>query len=272
MTSLFSVKNIQVVINGRKIIKNLNLEVGAGEIVAIMGPNGSGKSTLAMALTGHPLYQTKSSTIRLNDEEISALPAEERARKGLFLAFQQPVAVPGVSLSGFLRLSKNTILNYRSQNSRSLSKTGCPTGTWLKQNHNSHNPVNITQFLTELKKDARLLNLPEDFLKRHLNDGLSGGEKKKTEALQALILKPRLAIFDEIDTGLDIDALKTVALAITRLSREKTGIIVITHYHRLLKYLKPDRICILINGQIVKEGKENLARILEKRGYGPFLN
>lgn len=284
MTTLLSIKHLRVNIGKKEIIKDLNLEINPGEIVAIMGPNGSGKSTLALSLAGYPKYKIKTSPfvkttgdkqksiIKINGEDITDLTPDERAKRGLFIAFQQPVAIPGVNVTSFLRMAANKIYQFQSQQPSFKNQANCPTGSWLKTVENGQKNIPIAQFLEALKKAARELSLPEDFLKRFLNDGFSGGEKKKLEALQALVLKPKVAIFDEIDTGLDIDALKIVALAINKLAKEKTGIIVITHYQRILQYLKPTKIHILVNGKIVKTGTGSLALELEKNGYSSFLN
>lgn len=278
MTTLLSIQHLKVNIGKKEIIKDLNLEINPGEIVAIMGPNGSGKSTLALSLAGYPLYKIKNKSaswrtkIKINGEDITNLTPDERAKRGLFMAFQQPVAIPGINVTSFLRMALNKISQYQNQQLAKNKTAGCPTGTWLKNSDGAQKIVPIAQFLETLKKAAKELVLPEDFLKRCLNDGFSGGEKKKLEALQALVLKPKVAIFDEIDTGLDIDALKIVAMAINKLAKEKTGILVITHYQRILKYLEPAKIHILVAGKIVKTGTGSLAAELEKNGYTPFLN
>ncbi len=274
MTTLLSVKHLKVNIDGKEIIKDLNLEINPGEIVAIMGPNGSGKSTLALTLAGYPKYKIsgKNSKINLDGMDITNSTTDERAKRGLFIAFQQPVAIPGVNVTSFLRMAANKIYQFQSQQPSSKKLANCPTGSWLKTVENGQKNIPIAQFLETLKKAAKELSLPEDFLRRFLNDGFSGGEKKKLEALQALVLKPKVAIFDEIDTGLDIDALKIVALAINKLAKEKTGVLVITHYQRILSYLKPNKIHILVKGKIVKTGTKSLAKELEKNGYAPFLN
>lgn len=241
MKNLLVISNLSVSLEEKTILKNINLKVGSDEIHAIMGPNGSGKSSLAMALAGHPKYHLKkNSRILLNGKDIHKLSPEKRAKLGLFVAFQQPMAIPGVNVLNLLRLATTT------QNSPLSS---------------------FSDFLANLRKHAKTLKVPEEMLKRSLNDGFSGGEKKKMEALQAQTLKPKLAIFDEIDTGLDVDALKLVAKTISELAKKQTGIIIITHYQRLLKYLKPDYVHILVSGQIVKSGLKSLSKQIDKTGY-----
>ncbi|MBI3385354.1 Fe-S cluster assembly ATPase SufC [Candidatus Gottesmanbacteria bacterium] len=242
---MLAISSLTVSLEDKVILKNINLKVHPGEIHAIMGPNGSGKSSLAMTIAGNPKYFVKrNSRIKLNTMDIAKLSPDKRAKLGLFMAFQQPLAIFGVSVLNLLRLASTT--------------TNSPLSSF-------------TEFLSSLRQKASALQIPEEMLKRSLNDGFSGGEKKKMEALQAQVLKPKLAIFDEIDTGLDIDALKLVAKTIKELAKKETGIIIITHYQRLLKYIKPDYVHILINGQIVKSGPSSLAQQVEKSGYEKYL-
>ncbi|MFZ5845417.1 MAG: Fe-S cluster assembly ATPase SufC [Patescibacteria group bacterium] len=259
------IKNLNVWLDKREILKGVSLTVESGEIHALMGPNGSGKSTLAYALMGHPGYQLKIKNskckIEINDKDISQLPTEDRAKAGLFLALQAPIAIPGVSVANLLRASYQEMY-------------GKKTTARVRQ---VQNPVlarrfqvadfSPEEFNREIRENARQLHLPESFLSRGVHDGLSGGEKKKVEMLQALMLRPKFAIFDEIDTGLDVDALKLVASGIKLLKNQGTGVLVITHYQRILKYLKPDKVHILVNGRIVDSGANTLAKKIEREGY-----
>jgi Fe-S cluster assembly ATP-binding protein len=271
------VKNLFISIEGKEILHGISLSVKPGEVHAIMGPNGSGKSTLSYALMGHPAYRiaeggmqkaeiTKlKSSILLNGSEISLIPTELRAKAGLFMAMQSPVAVPGVTVLNILR--------------EAYTETHRKVG--MKIPHNIENPilarrfmvsdVPITEFMSRINGFAKKLNLAESLLTRGIHDGFSGGEKKKVEMLEALILNPKYAIFDEIDTGLDVDALKTVSTGIGILKSQGAGILVITHYQRILKYLKPDVVHILVNGRIVDSGDSGLAKIIEKDGYSKYI-
>jgi Fe-S cluster assembly ATP-binding protein len=268
-----SINNLTVSVENKEILHGLSLVVKPGEIHAVMGPNGSGKSTLAYALMGHPNYlkavdgrRKAEKAIVLNGNDISDLPTDGRAKAGLFLAMQSPIAIPGVSVINLLREG------YQEINSAKTSPI---------PKLNSENPVlarrfnvadlTIAEFMGQIKKLAKKLAINESLLTRGIHDGFSGGERKKIEMLEALILKPKYAIFDEIDTGLDVDALKTVAAGITLLQSQKTGIIVVTHYQRILKYLKPDFVHILVNGKIVDSGKSELAKEIENAGYKKYL-
>ncbi len=268
---LFTIKNLQASVAGKEVLKNINLTVKSGEIHAIMGPNGSGKSTLAYTLMGHPEYKVKrqkskgKSEIKLGNKNIIEFPTEERARAGLFLAMQTPVAVPGVTVINLLREAYQSLYG----------------GKQIQPKTTSHNPVflrrwqgdglTLPQFMTTLKSQADFLGLNETMLTRSINDGFSGGEKKKLEMLQALVLHPQFAIFDEIDTGLDVDALETVAKAIKLLAGQGTGVLIITHYQRILKYLKPDYVHILVAGNIVECGTAKLDKPIDAEGYHKFL-
>lgn len=239
---MLTISNLQVEAEGKQILKGVDLQVKAGEIVAVMGPNGSGKSTLAYVLAGHPQYQVKNGKIKLDGKEISRLSADKRARAGLFLALQYPVAVAGVGLNNFLRLAYQDIKGKK---------------------------IMPFEFREKLMAAAKLLKLPKSFLDRSVNEGFSGGEKKKTEILQMIILKPKLAILDEIDSGLDIDALKIVAEAINlaKKTNPKMGIMLITHYQRILNYIQPDRVAVMKQGRVVKVGSRQLVKELERFGY-----
>ncbi len=240
----FSINNLHVqTINEKKILRGVSLEVKTGQIHAIMGPNGSGKSTLAQALMGHPGYKITRGTITLDGENISKLTPDERAKKGLFLAFQYPVEVNGVNFAGFLRMA----VNERSINGQ----------------------VSPIAFRKELSNKANKLAFTDDITKRNLNEDFSGGEKKKSEILQMSILKPKYAILDEPDSGLDIDALKHIAKAVK--SQDKPfGLLLITHYQRILNYIQPDSVHILVNGKIAQSGGAKLAIEIEKNGYEEY--
>lgn len=250
MKNTLSISNLHVSIDQKEILRGVSLTIKTGEVHTIMGPNGSGKSTLVYALMGHPAYkiQSSKSKVQINGKNIINLPAEERAKAGLFLAFQSPIAVPGVSVINLLRSTQDA-----------PQKTQNP----LLFRHS----ISMIEFIKTIKEHAKILHIDESFLSRGIHDGFSGGEKKKMEMLQALTLAPKFAIFDEIDTGLDVDALKVVAHGIDILSKKGTGVIIITHYQRILKYVKPDFVHILVNGKIVKTGKASLARAIEEHGY-----
>lgn len=246
---MFEIKDLHVMVDKKAAINGVSLRVKSGEIHAIMGPNGSGKSTLANAIIGHPKYAIKRGKISLGKTNLLKLSPDKRAERGLFLAFQHPHAIPGVAVSTFLRTA--TIAMCKAQDKKIPNKI---------------------EFDVLLEKQTRLLHIDPKFLNRDLNAGFSGGEKKKIEMLQMTILKPKLAILDEIDSGLDIDALKTVCKAINGLVSEKCGVLLITHYQRILHYVKPDFVHVMINGKIVKSGGPALGLELEKKGYKAFMN
>lgn len=236
----FEIKDLHVSVEGKKILHGLNLTVGAGEIHAIMGPNGSGKSTLSYAVLGHPRYIIDSGDILLQGESLLSLKPNERAVKGLFLGFQYPVAVPGVSIVNFLRTAMK---NRRGQD------------------------ISLKDFRKELKENMKVLKMDAAFANRYLNEGFSGGEKKRLEILQMALLQPVMAILDETDSGLDIDALRIVSDGINRLTAPTRGILLITHYQRLLDYVKPQFVHVLSGGKIVRSGGPELALELESKGY-----
>ena len=238
--SLLEIDALRATIAGKEILKGLNLTVRAGEVHAIMGPNGSGKSTLANTLMGHPRYAVTGGEIRFQGQALAAMPPDERARRGLFLAFQYPVAVPGVTVVNFLRQAVNAVRGEE---------------------------VAIREFREELFVKMDLLKMDRDFARRYLNDGFSGGEKKRAEMLQLAMLKPRMAVLDETDSGLDIDALRTVADGVNTLMNDDMGLLLITHYQRLLNYIKPQFVHVLIDGRIVRSGGPELAEELEATGY-----
>jgi Fe-S cluster assembly ATP-binding protein len=240
------IKNLHVSVEGKEILKGVDLTVKQGEIHAIMGPNGTGKSTLAYTLMGHPRYEVMEGEVWFKGQNVLELEADERSRLGLFLAFQYPVAIPGVSVANFLR----TALNARRRVANPEDK-GVP----------------IPEFRKMLKEEMGLLKMDPTFAGRYLNDGFSGGEKKRAEILQMATLKPEIAILDETDSGLDIDALRIVADGVNALTGPELGMLVITHYQRLLNYIKPHFVHIMLNGRIVESGGPDLALNLEQHGY-----
>ncbi|HBF63506.1 MAG TPA: Fe-S cluster assembly ATPase SufC [Gammaproteobacteria bacterium] len=245
--SLLAVKDLHANVgeeDGQEILKGLNLQIQAGEVHAIMGPNGSGKSTLANVLSGRPGYTVTRGTLSLANEDLSHLEPHERAQAGLFLAFQYPVEIPGVSNMEFLKASTD-----------SLAKA-----------HNAEQP-DAAGFIRQVRTLAESLDLDPQFLKRGVNEGFSGGEKKRNEILQLLLLNPKMAILDETDSGLDIDALKVVAEGVNRYRSADNGVLLITHYQRLLDYIVPDVVHVLADGQIIQSGDKNLALELEAKGY-----
>jgi len=239
------IKDLFVNIDGKEIVKGVNLEVKDGEIVALMGPNGSGKSTLANIIMGNPKYQVISGKILYKDKNILDLKVDERAKLGLFLSFQYPTEVSGVSLTNFLRTAYNSL---------------------------NENKISLLDFRKLLEEKMALLKIDKSFMTRYLNEGFSGGEKKRAEILQLAILNPKFAILDETDSGLDISSLKIVANGINKLKNSENSILLITHYNRVLQYIKPDRVYLIIDGKIIKEGKAELAEEIEKYGYEKFIN
>jgi Fe-S cluster assembly ATP-binding protein len=249
--ALLELKNLHVALeDGTEIVKGVDLAVDTNQIHAIMGPNGSGKSTLAYALMGHPAYEITEGQIFFDGEDVTELEADERAQRGLFLAFQYPHAIPGVTVTSFLRSAINAIRKAR--------------------NNGEDDPVKIPEFRNDLFAAMEKLKVPRELAQRYLNDGFSGGEKKRVEILQMAMLKPRIAVLDETDSGLDIDALKTVAHGVSELVGEETGALVITHYQRILNYVEPDFVHVFVNGRIVEEGGPELAHRLEAEGYEGF--
>ena len=246
------VKDLHVSVEGKEILKGLSLEVKKGEVHAIMGPNGSGKSTFANTLMGHPKYEVTSGDILFKGESILELKTDARARAGLFMAFQYPVAIPGLTFGSFLRAALNARLAPSGgEDGKVPTKKGIPP----------------KEFRDLMKKQMAALKMDEKFATRYLNDGFSGGEKKRAEILQMAILKPEIAIMDETDSGLDIDALKVVAEGVNTLSGPDLGVIVITHYNRILNYIKPHKIHVMKDGRIQATGGPELALELESRGY-----
>ncbi|QZA32734.1 Fe-S cluster assembly ATPase SufC [Hydrogenibacillus sp. N12] len=236
------IENLHVAVDGKPIIRGLDLVIRGGEVHAIMGPNGTGKSTLAQALMGHPRYEVTAGTVTLDGEDVLAMSVDERARKGLFLAMQYPSEVSGVSTSDFLR----TAINAR---------------------RGEGNEIPLMEFVRKLDRALKTLEMPQDMVRRSLNEGFSGGEKKRNEILQMMLLEPKIAILDEVDSGLDIDALKIVARGVNEMLSENLGVLVITHYQRLLNYIRPHFVHVLMQGRIVKSGGPELAEALEAKGY-----
>jgi Fe-S cluster assembly ATP-binding protein len=240
------IKNLHVSAGDKQILKGVDLHVRSGEFHALMGPNGSGKSTLANAIMGHPNLEVTDGQILFDGEDITAADPDERARAGLFMAFQYPVAIPGVTVAKYLRMVMNA-----------------------QREAHGEDPISLKDFRKAVEAAMELMRVPRDFSNRYLNDGFSGGEKKRMEILQLALLNPRLAVLDETDSGLDIDALNTVAHGVNEVARDSdTGVLIITHYQRILHMVQPDFVQIMFDGRIVKEGGPELVEQLEKRGYG----
>jgi Fe-S cluster assembly ATP-binding protein len=237
---MLKIENLRVEIDGNEIVKGLDLEVGIGEIHAIMGPNGSGKSTLANVLMGHPRYEVIDGSVTFEGEDVLELEPDERAKLGMFLAFQYPSEVPGVSVANFLRTAVNSVREVE------LS------------------PMEMYKLLQE---KMAVMQMDPKFAERYLNEGFSGGEKKRNEILQMLMLEPRLAIMDETDSGLDIDALQVVARGVNELRGPEFSAVIITHYQRILRYIQPDRVHVMLDGRLVTSGGKELADVLEDKGY-----
>jgi Fe-S cluster assembly ATP-binding protein len=241
---MLSIKNLQAKIDDKKILNGINLEVKAGEVHAIMGPNGSGKSTLASVLAGREEYEVLGGEVEFLGKDLLALSPDERAREGVFLAFQYPVEIPGVSTINFMKTALNQIRTHRGQQ-----------------------PLDAVSFLGVMKEKMKLVEIDQSLLNRALNEGFSGGEKKRNEIFQMAMLEPKLAILDETDSGLDIDALKVVANGVNKLRSKNNAVILVTHYQRLLEYIVPDFVHVLYKGKIVKSGTKALALELEAKGY-----
>jgi Fe-S cluster assembly ATP-binding protein len=256
MSADLVIKNLNVSVENQKILKGLDLEMNKGEIHAIMGPNGSGKSTLANTLMGHPAYEVTEGEIWFKGKNIVEMSPDERSRLGLFLAFQYPSAIPGVSAANFLRTALNA---HRQQ----------PVASGNGSGQTSERPrgIPMREFRKLLKEKMAMLKMDPSFTRRYLNDGFSGGEKKRMEILQMAMLQPEIAVLDETDSGLDIDALRIVSEGVNQLMNPELGVLVITHYQRILDYIKPEHVHILMDGQIVMSGGPELALELEERGY-----
>jgi Fe-S cluster assembly ATP-binding protein len=245
MTNLLEIRNLHVNVGDREIVKGLDLVVNRGEVHAIMGPNGSGKSTLASTLMGHPFYAVTAGKMLFEGEDIGEMSPDERAKLGMFLAFQYPHSVPGVTVANFLRTAVNSV-------------------------RGNGNPVSPREFRAELRERMAMLKMDDSVAGRYINEGFSGGEKKRAEILQMAMLKPKLAIMDETDSGLDIDALRIVADGVNQLLGPDLGVLLITHYQRLLNYIRPDYVHVMVDGRIVRNGGPELAEELERSGYAAF--
>ena len=241
---MLSIKNIHATIEGKQILNGIDLDIKPGEVHAIMGPNGSGKSTLALVLAGKDGYEVTQGSATFSGKDLLEMPPEDRAREGLFLAFQYPVEIPGVSTTNFIKTAVNE-----------------------KRKYQGEEPLDAVAFLKKLKEKMALVNIDQSLLSRSVNEGFSGGEKKRNEIFQMAMLEPKLAILDETDSGLDIDALRIVAKGVNQLRHKDRAILIITHYQRLLDYLMPDYVHVLYNGRIVKSGGKELALELEEKGY-----
>ncbi len=249
MSDELVIKNLHVSVSGEEILKGLSVAIKSGEIHALMGPNGCGKSTLANTLMGHPNYDVDSGNVTFNGIDILELEPDERAKLGLFLAFQYPTAIPGVTLANFLRMAVSAVRA-------------------IDGNDSTTNPlVPMREFRKELREKMKNMGVDDSFARRYLNDGLSGGEKKRAEVLQLAMLEPKIAVLDETDSGLDIDAIKVVGENVNRLVGPDLGILIITHYPRLLNYIKPHFVHVILDGRIVESGGWELAEILEAEGY-----
>ncbi|MDN5842104.1 MAG: Fe-S cluster assembly ATPase SufC [Alcaligenaceae bacterium] len=242
---MLNIKNLHATVEDKEILRGLDLSVKAGEVHAIMGPNGSGKSTLSQVLTGREDYKVTDGTVEFEGQDLLDMPIEERARAGIFLAFQYPIEIPGVSNAYFLRAAVNSV-----------------------RRHRGEPELDAMDFVKRAKQEMKQVGMRDEFLYRSVNEGFSGGEKKRNEVLQMTLLEPKLAILDETDSGLDIDALKVVADGVNRLRAPDRALIVITHYQRLLEYIVPDYVHVLSHGRIVRSGGRELALELEARGYG----
>ena len=242
--TLLKVEDLHVSVDSKEILKGLDLEVKAGEVHALMGPNGSGKSTLSFCLMGHPKYTITKGRIIFKGQDVTQMAPNERAKAGIFLAFQYPTAIPGVTTTNFLRTSLKAVRG---------------------------GDVPVKEFRQLVKAQMKTLGVPDSFMNRYVNDGFSGGEKKRLEILQLAVLQPKLAVLDETDSGLDIDALQVVSAGINSLRSPERGMLLITHYQRILNYIKPDRVHVMVDGTVVQSGGPELALQLEKQGYKAFL-
>lgn len=246
---MLSIKNLHAEIEGKKILKGINLDIKPGEVHAIMGPNGSGKSTLASVIAGREEYEVTDGSVEFDGKNLLELSPEERAGEGVFLSFQYPVEIPGLTTTNFVKTAVNEVRKYRGQE-----------------------PLDAVQFLKLMKEKMALMEMNQSLLSRSLNEGFSGGEKKRNEIFQMAMLEPKLAILDETDSGLDIDAIRIVSNGVNKLRNADNAVLLVTHYQRLLDYIVPDFVHVLYNGRIVKSGTKELALVLEERGYDFIKN
>lgn len=249
MANFLKIKNLHAIVENKEILKGINLEVNKGEVHAIMGPNGSGKSTLASVLAGNPKFEVTRGSVLFNDIELLEMEPEDRAREGIFLSFQYPVEIPGVSMVNFMRAAVNEQRKYKGLD-----------------------PIAAGDFLKMMRDKRELLGMDSQLVSRSVNEGFSGGEKKKNEIFQMAMLNPSLSILDETDSGLDIDAMRIVAAGVNKLRSSESSTVIITHYQRLLEYIKPDYVHVLFNGKIIRSGGPELAHELEEKGYDWLTN
>lgn len=247
MTDVLEIKDLHVSVEGKPILKGVNLSIRRGETHALMGPNGSGKSTLGLVISGHPNYEVTQGSITLNGEEVTEMPPDERARLGLFLAFQRPVAIPGVKMADFLRHATTNVRNPERKEGEEL--------------------ISMREFRKELKSNMEQLKMDPEFARRYVNDGFSGGEMKRAEILQLAMLQPKFAVLDETDSGLDADAVKLASQSIAEIGREKMGLLIITHHDKLLEHNPPEHTHVILGGRIVESGGKELANELYSKGY-----
>ncbi len=247
MVDVLTIENLHVEVEGKEILRDINLEVKSNEIHAIMGPNGAGKSSLALAIMGHPRYKITKGDVKINGESILGLTTDKRAQKGLFISLQYPIGLQGISLFTLMKASL-TALRYKPVEGQKVN-------------------LPLLQIKKELEENLKKLGLDESFVNRYVNEGFSGGEKKKSEIVQMALIKPKFAILDETDSGLDIDGIKIVSNAILEISKREIGLVLITHYNRILQFIRPDYVHVLIDGRIVESGSAELADILEQKGY-----
>jgi Fe-S cluster assembly ATP-binding protein len=256
--SILEIRDLRASVEDKEILKGVNLTLRSGEIHALMGPNGSGKSTLAYVVAGHPHYEVTGGDILIDGESILEMEPDERCKAGVFLAFQYPVAVPGVSVANFLRTAVSNVRGYTAETAQAEGRSGV-IGSHL---------MPMREFRKELNDKMKEYNVDASFARRYLNDGFSGGEKKRTEVLQMAMLEPKFALMDESDSGLDIDALRVVSDGINKLATPERGFLLITHYQRLLNYVKPNFVSIFYEGRVVMTGGPEVAHMLEEKGYG----